>query len=75
MLDFQGMQADVAAAAVRLSEQLCGTRMVFDTAWFVQEFDALALALRGSYKEHEARLGGSVGACSRRPRKGRLAET
>jgi hypothetical protein len=39
----------LADAAAALSQRLCGLRAVVDAAWFVLEFDALALALQGAY--------------------------
>ncbi len=41
--------AQLAGAAARLTAELCGLRTRFDTLWFVEEKDTLALALRGSY--------------------------
>jgi hypothetical protein len=39
----------LAAAAASLSQRLCGLHAVIDAAWFVLEYDALALALQGAY--------------------------
>lgn len=56
LLDWGAHKGGVAAAAEVLSAELCGLEALFDTAWYVEEFDALALALRGAYAEREMRL-------------------
>ena len=46
-----GDGATLEQAAAAMSDALCGAEVVFDVAWYVEEYDALALALRGAYKE------------------------
>ena len=46
-----GDAATLERVAATISDALCGAEVVFDIAWYVEEYDALALALRGSYKE------------------------
>jgi hypothetical protein len=43
-------------AVFNLSEMLCGLKAEFDTLWFIEEQDLLALALRGRFIKHEAKL-------------------
>jgi hypothetical protein len=48
---------EAAVTAVsNLSEMLCGLKAEFDTLWFIEEQDLLALALRGRFVKHEAKL-------------------
>jgi len=58
--------ADGAAALEPLAEALsaahCGTEVVFDEVWYVEEYDALALALQGAYKERALPLSCAGGA-------------
>ncbi len=51
-----GGAAALEPVAAALSQALCGLEVVFDTAWFVEEHDALALALRGLYKARAMQL-------------------
>jgi len=46
-----GDAATLERASTALTDALCGAEVVFDVAWYVEEYDALALALRGAYKE------------------------
>lgn len=49
----EGMAVQAVAA---LSEALCGLKAEFDTLWFIEEQDLLALALRGRFVKHEAKM-------------------
>ncbi|KAL4855922.1 hypothetical protein ACK3TF_003683 [Chlorella vulgaris] len=55
--------ASAAAAAVtlqaavdRMTAELCGLSIVIDKLWFVEEYEKLALALRGSFRQREIAL-------------------
>ncbi|EFN53062.1 hypothetical protein CHLNCDRAFT_54034 [Chlorella variabilis] len=52
-----GAAADAArvlqAAADRMTTDLCGLRTVIDKMWFVEEYEKLALALRGTFRQRE----------------------
>ena len=37
-----------------ITDSLCGAEVVFDEAWYVEEYDALALALRGECSRRRA---------------------
>jgi|APGre2960657444_1045066.scaffolds.fasta_scaffold00198_1 predicted Rdx family selenoprotein len=60
-----GGVAILQPAITALSAQLCGLEVLFDVAWFVEELDALALALRGEYRARAMPL-----ACPPAPARG-----